>query len=116
MPPDDKRPSRALGFGLPELDVEPDAATVEDRLRAIEVKIDELLARGEKNKRGRPRDAHADALNELSEVGVLVLQEAIKTVQETLPEKMSLDILVAVNLVMDQVVREFGQLLPLSLA
>ena len=113
MPRDGKRPGRALGFGLPEPDAEPDDASVkDDKLRTIEAKLDELLIRSDR-KRGRPRDARADAFNELSEVGVRVLQEAKKAVQETVP----LGVQVAVNLpaILDQVEQEFGRLLSVAM-
>jgi hypothetical protein len=112
VPRDDKRPGRALGFGLPDPAAEPDDASVEDELQTIKAQLDELLLRTRET-RGRDRDARADALNELGEVGVLVLQEAIKDVLKTVP----LGVQVAANLpaVMDQIVQAFERRLPVAM-
>jgi hypothetical protein len=112
VPRDGKRPGRTLGFGLPEPNADPDDAVLKDRLQAIETKLDELLIRSDR-KRGRPRDAVADAVSAVSDAAVEVLQKAIEHVLEDMP----LGVQVAVNMaaIMDQVVQEFGRLLPVAL-
>ncbi len=112
MPRDDKRPRRALGFGLPAPRAEADDASVKDELQTIKAQLDELLIRTRET-RGRDRDARADALNELGEVGALMLQKAIKDVLETVP----LGVQVAINLpaVMNQVVQAFERCLPVGM-
>lgn len=95
MPPDDKRLDLA------------------DELRSMVAKIDAIYAAlsGGKKQLGRPPDNYAEILSEMAEIGRLTLREAIKNVQETLPETMSLDLLVAVNRVMDQLSAEYACLL-----
>jgi hypothetical protein len=73
VPADEKRPGHALGFGLPEPDAEPDDASIKDELRMVKAQLAELLERTDKKTRGRPRDAHADAINEITEIGIEVL-------------------------------------------
>jgi hypothetical protein len=97
-----KAPGGALGLGLPEPGAEPRAAGDNDRLRSIETKLEELLVR---RNRGRPKDAVADARNEIVEVGVLVLRDAIL-------EQVPLSVQVAV---MEPVVQEFERRLTVAM-
>jgi hypothetical protein len=67
--------------------------------------------------RGKPRDAVADAPNEIVEIGVLVLRDAVKHVLEQAPDQLPLSVLVTVHLadIMEQVVQAFEHGLPVAM-
>ncbi len=118
MPPDDKRSRRAPGSGLPDLDADAasdkdDLQAVKDDVRTIKTQVGELLARSERNKRGRPRDTHADVLGEVSDA----MEPAVRKAFEHAREQMTLGILVAVDspAFEDLVIKELRRLLPVAI-